>query len=147
MCLLTAQYKRRDRKLCIHCSWWIEDNRTLLFFRSQNNTVPWYKQWYQHIFAVKKNTKKEHEIAIFYAQKINNEIKLTDLCMLLSHLSLICSLWKKIIRLTNSAYDKKNLASLIKNVMNNNLFFLESLIEMSSCLSRSPLRNPSYGVK
>lgn len=74
-------------------------------------------------FCCKKNTKKEHEIAIFYAQKINNEIKLTDLCMLLSHLSLICSLWKKIIRLTSSAYDKKNLASLIKNVMNNNLFF------------------------
>lgn len=56
--------------------------------------------------------------------KKNNEIKLTYLCMLLSHLSLICSLRKKIIRLTSSAYDKKkNLASLIKNVMNNNLFF------------------------
>lgn len=67
--------------------------------------------------------------------------------MLLFYFSLICLLWKKIICLINSVYDKKNFVSLIKNVMNNNFFFLELLIEMLLCFLRLFLRNLLYGVK
>lgn len=41
--------------------------------------------------------------------KKNNEIKFIYLCMLLFYFSLICLLWKKIICLINSVYDKKKI--------------------------------------